>query len=858
MLEKLKPRSYHSRLIPRKKRCILLLALICAIQTIFFTFYQTNKDFDVLSDITSYLKFSLSSTPSDLIEKIENKLINVDLSSDYNRYWKFYTDLNSYKLKFNPMTYLTQREKKHFFDPRITYSVYLNHIRKQFELNNPSNLDTNDDLRIKVPFSWQDWVDLSVLNPYLEYKEEDKPTCKDILTQGLDYTVTSKSEKSSGKFVDKSCVDNKDYKGNTPKTLLPGFNFIERSDKKTFLEKKIHAKSYLLSSAPIPNSILFLSTNGTYEVFPDQDQTMIDSGIFNEYLNDYSTSDSNIADPVDEFNKLVDNIPARKADVDFNELLNYENDYKYDIPLESFTYDYESIIKNYESKSKSKSLRLKEKKHLDSLKYSKSLNSKKLPKSFKEVNINWPASYNGHRLTENGGHYDYRFFNGFLTESQINDFDEVNEKRKIILHRMLHTWLQFTYKQGIVSLIAHGSLLSWYWDGLVFEWDNDIDVQMPIMELDKFSMKFNNSLIVEDLNYGFHKYYIDCGSFITHRTKGNGQNNIDARFIDADSGMYIDITGLALTDTAKLPSRFERKWKQINSSDKDNNKDTEIKDENDEEFSDDPPVLPGKRKKKLNTATETVPQLSPKAALARNTELQVFNCRNNHFYSYEELSPVSLSMMEGAPCLIPNDYSSVLNSEYVKGLTRDLFNKHKYLNDLRFWVPIKQIQKAVKIVNNGKSLRMSKLMSFYEDHGLEILLKLFEDDEILKEFYLTHQITNNHALEFELIRKLKENDYNDNEIEFEVDKAQYIELMESYKHMEKPLRKDLFNYLNEIEKLGNFIQLELENDQASILDNGEGFYYSNAIKKPTDGNPRNRKKKKKIDNVNTQPTKAGS
>ena len=29
----------------------------------------------------------------------------------------------------------------------------------------------------------------------------------------------------------------------------------------------------------------------------------------------------------------------------------------------------------------------------------------------------------------------------------------------------------------------HGPLLSWYWNGLLFPYDNDIDIQMPIDEL---------------------------------------------------------------------------------------------------------------------------------------------------------------------------------------------------------------------------------------------------------------------------------------------------------------------------------------------------------------------------------------
>lgn len=53
-------------------------------------------------------------------------------------------------------------------------------------------------------------------------------------------------------------------------------------------------------------------------------------------------------------------------------------------------------------------------------------------------------------------------------------------EQSLTLHRLIRTWLSFTRKTGITTWIAHGSLLSWYWNGIAFPWDNDIDVQVQL------------------------------------------------------------------------------------------------------------------------------------------------------------------------------------------------------------------------------------------------------------------------------------------------------------------------------------------------------------------------------------------
>lgn len=152
---------------------------------------------------------------------------------------------------------------------------------------------------------------------------------------------------------------------------------------------------------------------------------------------------------------------------------------------------------------------------------------KDVPKYFKELS-----------LTKNqvgGTHSDWRFYKQFRRGKDKLD----------TLHHLIRTWADFTQQEGIVSWIAHGALMGWYWNGLVLPWDNDFDVQMPVMELDRIARKYNNSLIVQDPKEGSGRYILDISPGYLQRTHGNGANVIDARFIDVRSGIYLDITGLA-------------------------------------------------------------------------------------------------------------------------------------------------------------------------------------------------------------------------------------------------------------------------------------------------------------------------
>ncbi|EGW35751.1 uncharacterized protein SPAPADRAFT_53912 [Spathaspora passalidarum NRRL Y-27907] len=405
------------------------------------------------------------------------------------------------------------------------------------------------------------------------------------------------------------------YKHNDGHRVHPGFNVFLPPGKTTQQRAKLAGRSYMYSFAPPPSSVLFLTKEGSYSVGIKSNIKLLDNGIPESYIQEHGNTKLNV---LTEYHKLKKNHAP-----DTHKVI---NDYEIHIPEDSFKVNFDAIIMGYQRKlNRGQSLTPKEQKYFESLKY-----------SVHKVQTDGPTKYlEESRLLNTllGDHYDWRFFSGVMYGTT---------ELELTLHRMIRAWLSFTRKTGITTWIAHGSLLSWYWNGLAFPWDNDIDVQVPILDLHKLSLEYNQTLVVEDPEDGYGRYFLDCSTFITQREKGNGQNNIDARFIDIDTGLYIDITALAVSNT-EPPKDYEE-------------------------------MLPYTFQKNEEDYT------------AQNSLLQLYNCRNNHFSSYEELSPLIKTSVEGEIGYIPQRYPSILAREYPTGMTSHRFLGHIFVPRLRLWV----------------------------------------------------------------------------------------------------------------------------------------------------------------------------
>lgn len=588
--------------------------------------------------------------------------------------------------------YVERRKNEHFYDPRITLSVYLHELKERYS--------ENDD---NLPFSWEDWVDLSYLNIYLG---DSKVTCDEFYST---HKITAPSKNSNIDSISDFCIDDSEFLGTEPgqlknPKLLPGFNFKGRIDMKSnFVSKTYNAKSFLLSYAEPPKLIYFLNENGTYyRARPYPSKSMIENGMLEKFMG----TGKDMYDPISEL-KFIDPKNRISLDTDFKNILSEKSTFELDIPESKFVLDPQKQFKNlYDARS---TLDKHESDFLDSLEYSLMMDPMATPKYFKEVNLVWPAKYNNHKLVENGGHYDARFFSGLITEmpnsevtfhspwcesQSVDKFNDTPTMRKnSILSHMMHTLLSVTFHNGLFMFPAHGSLLGWYFTGTTFPWDSDGDVQMPIADLAEFCLRFNNSMIVQNPKYGVSKYYVDCTSTLTHRIKANGNNNIDARVIDVDSGLFVDITGLSvsgeLLDSQNwisinewLPRKFRKEYPMLAS----------------------PKAFNAQRVRPLNNMRNNrVPKRDPeieKKVLEVHRKYNIYNCRNRHYYTHDQLSPVRLTMFEGAPTFVVASKKSVraqLESEYKKSsMTSPAWDQWLFSKYLRLWVSAEDAYQILK------------------------------------------------------------------------------------------------------------------------------------------------------------------
>lgn len=527
------------------------------------------------------------------------------------------------------------------FDPRFTLSIYLEWIRE-----NPGK---------PVPFHWSDWVDLSLLYKYILSPQKSKESC-----QGLFELKEVQKKKSTTLPVDEYCTNVLDFP--------LGFKVTKFPEAHTRQSAKLLAKSYIYSSFPAPSRLVFLTTShGTYHVEIENPENNLKYSLLENNMPELilKSKDLRQLDLLEAYNSLISLQPPT---------VGYQEDPP-EINLDAswFDVDINATILDLGQKEQSS----QEANYLSSLKFL--TNTKSPEKSFMEAKL----------LTSDPksllvSHYDWRFFDGFTMDT---------ERHALSLNRILKTYLHFCRSHDLITWIAHGSLLSWYWNGMVFPWDTDIDVQMPLRDLHRLARDFNQSMVIENVGHdipgsadskfsGMGTFFIDVGSSISHRDHGNGFNNIDARFIDIHTGLYVDITGLAVSNE-RAPARYMRSH----------------------------PI-------KSNTQDNKV----------RNKSDGLFNCRNKHFSSLEELTPLVKTVVQNEVGYIPADFRSILKTEYSNvGLKATKFKDYYYLKWLRLWVKSEVLLDYIKDPNTWINNNQGRDQRTYEAK-IDDITKLTEDD----------------------------------------------------------------------------------------------------------------------------------
>lgn len=146
-------------------------------------------------------------------------------------------------------------------------------------------------------------------------------------------------------------------------------------------------------------------------------------------------------------------------------------------------------------------------------------------------------------------HYDQRYFRGMVPY----------ESRRRNLQRLVRSYLTAFRALGLETWLAHGTLLGWWWNGQIMPWDEDLDAQVSAATLAYLASHHNRTTheyeYVDALTGLTEKktYLLDVNPHHVDPGRGQGNNVIDARWIDVDNGLFIDITALAEREPAQSP-----------------------------------------------------------------------------------------------------------------------------------------------------------------------------------------------------------------------------------------------------------------------------------------------------------------
>lgn len=715
----------------RKVRCLLVLLFVILTHLLILAYINdyTEVPLKISVSANNFWSFLNENFNEKFITPFHNQKLE---DEDMERMYLLSTEMNAnvnqilvpeIYLSDNPPPLIT-------YDPRLTSSLLLRFLGDR--------LTFDKDLKnLQIPyFDWSDYVDLSLLNELLI--NPDKAKCSDF-----DISTGSVDRDNRNEIIDPRyfCIDDfeiddllqqeeidetKKFKIRQLKDKLsPGFHVFGYGGRSKKDMKIMHSKSYLYDFMPTPLSMVLLlpvemdengdqkSLSNALQININQEASgskkLISSSLFKDFPRQEKDTNLDAKAQLDYFMEQL-----KSTDHKANQEINYTRHLSHDLFVDNSSEILASLLPYKDS------LNLQERSYLNTL--DMSLNTAYAHKYFFEAKISKQEYKN-----ELGGHYDWRFFNGIVNFSP---------DQPPLLFSLIKAWLHFVNQYKLNTWIAHGTLLSWYWNGLAFPWDIDFDVQMPIQDLHSMCKTFNQSLVMDlgndfgtqELRYS--KYFLDCGSYISQRKRGNGNNNIDARFIDVNSGIYIDITGLAVTDTVS-PTRYDK-------------------------------MLPFELRK--NTKDETISDLQ------RNEHLKIYNCRNNHFQSLDDISPLRLSIYEGQLSYIPNNYKSMLTNEYqAKAMHFKKFNVFTFIEQYNLWVVTKEMILFVKNKYPESSVTLRKYRSnnvLGQQNPDALITKEFKSDDdyvqyllehkdLLFEFMITEKITKFHNEEMKLLNEGK-------------------------------------------------------------------------------------------------------
>lgn len=131
-------------------------------------------------------------------------------------------------------------------------------------------------------------------------------------------------------------------------------------------------------------------------------------------------------------------------------------------------------------------------------------------------------------------HYDGRFADHPLEETE----------QKAAVRVLIQTYLATFRDLGVETWIMHGSLLGWWWNKQALPWDDDADVM--ITEPSMYYLAAYHNMTTYYYQYSAipegRTFLLDINPHYTTRSESDTLNVVDARWIDMENGLFIDIT----------------------------------------------------------------------------------------------------------------------------------------------------------------------------------------------------------------------------------------------------------------------------------------------------------------------------
>lgn len=526
------------------------------------------------------------------------------------------------------------------YNPKqMTYVVfqYLTAFNKKKHTNHPLTSNIGGDFGIW--FHWDDWVDLSAGNTKLNQVRKQHP--------------------SGG------CPNNIQRYG-----AFSGFPFESMRSKIT------RSKVDLYCNQEVPKRIV-IATDKSFVELPVVGEKRfgtnhLPQGVTKELLLEEMKSVESKQSKKNTKNLSQEDKDSKEFQDsdDYHMMFGYKNYKKFekeiDIEYSDFIFNIKDEIVRLKEKWNRRYIWVLEKKYLDMLEWANHLIDFSGSNEFFKNPWKFKDS-----LTSKIHAYAYPFYQRSLTDGE----------RQSIAQHMIQTWFQFAQANGLKSWLGDSTLLGWSYNGIDLPWSLNIDIHMPIRQLDRLGRDFNKTLLIENPRFGNGKYYLEVSP--TYVKQAIKSDSIEARLVDIHSGYSIEIKSLMFHSDIQPPKNF---WKHLVNSDE----------------------------KYEAVATHT---------------------KDWEWQNLRDTIPIRHTYFEGTSVYIPHNVTRYLSNIYKdKFINATYIGDYNYQRDLRLWVP--------NDVCNGspKNFRFIN-----KDDYSQLSLKGACNKESLKdEYQITEKLTTRH------------------------------------------------------------------------------------------------------------------